>query len=320
MKLLLTGANGYVGSELLLTLQAAGHEVWCVTRTPRQLPGVPETRQIVHDLCLPLTLPQDDFDVVIHAAGANDLQSRDPAEALALTALTARQCAEFACRQKTPRLLYLSTFQVYGLDEGRVDETTPCRPRNDYALTHLFAEQWIEQYGRTHSLAYVLARPANISGMPRSGRMQRWTLAPGCFCRDAVEQGRVLVRSTGLQQRDFLPVREVARQLAAVAADFDTYAGGPVNICAGSALTIAEVARIAAERYEAAFGKPCALEFAPPPGTVHKAGASLQVSGRYLQHHPADRLTHARALELMIESVDLTYQYLRDPSRPEMSR
>ncbi|MDF2446869.1 MAG: dependent epimerase/dehydratase [Moraxellaceae bacterium] len=320
MKLLLTGANGYVGSELLATLTAAGHEVWCVTRTARPLPGVPSTRQLVHDLRMPLAVAADDFDLVIHAAGANDVQSRDPAEALALTALTARQCAEFAVRQKTPRLLYLSTFQVYGVDEGAVDESTPCRPRNDYALTHLFAEQWIEQYGRTHGLAYVLARPANIAGMPRAGDMLRWTLAPGCFCRDAITQGRVLVRSTGLQQRDFLPLREVARQLSVIAGDFSDYANGIVNICAGASLTIAEVAGIAADRFRAVFGRDCPLEFAPAPGAPTTAGAPLQVSGRYLEQHPADRLTHARALELMNESVDHTYHYLRAHAQLEMSR
>lgn len=311
MKILLTGAAGYIGGELRAALLAAGHETWCVTRSGQALAGLAPERQVVHDLRQPLELPDEDFDLVIHAAGANDVQSRVPAEALALTALTARHCAAFASAQRRPRLLYVSTFQVYGVDEGAVDESTPCRPRNDYALTHLFAEQWIQQYGRTHGLAYVLARPANIAGMPAEGDMKRWTLAPGCFCRDAVEQGRVVVRSTGRQQRDFLPLREVARRLAAVADDFDHYAGGPVNICSGQALTIADVATLAAQRYETAYGRPCPLEFAPPPGTTSAEGQPLVVDSRYLASHPGNRLTHAQAVALMAECVDQTYQHLR---------
>ena len=36
--------------------------------------------------------------------------------------------------------VYISTFHVYGLTEGDIDENTELNPKNDYALTHLFAE------------------------------------------------------------------------------------------------------------------------------------------------------------------------------------
>ena len=37
MRILLTGANGYIGTRLLPVLQAAGHEVFCLVRDPRRL-------------------------------------------------------------------------------------------------------------------------------------------------------------------------------------------------------------------------------------------------------------------------------------------
>lgn len=312
MKILLTGATGYVGGELLPTLIANGHDVFCLTRSTQRLPGIDPSRQTVHDLCQPLTLQQDDFDLVIHAAGANDVQSRDPASALMLTALTTRQCAAFAARQKVPRLAYLSTFQVYGTDEGNIDELTPCRPVNDYALTHLFAEQWIEQYARTMQLQYILLRPANIAGIPRTGNMQRWTLAPGCFCRDAFRDQRIVVRSSGLQQRDFLSLREITQRVAAICSDFERYANRAININAGTALTIADIAQLATARYEAIFGKPCSLEFAPTSSaTMQQKPVTLSVSGDYLSHHPEERLSRKQVMALMIECIDDTYHYLQ---------
>jgi len=314
MKVLLTGAGGYVGSEILLELLAARHEITAVTRTPAALSGAiagrDDVRELMHDLREPLALPADDFDLVIHAAGANDVASRDPSSALLLTALTTRHVAEFTSRQRRPRLLYVSTFQVYGRDDGAVDEATPCRPVNDYALTHLFAEQWVEQYGRTHGLAWVNARPANIAGMPRTGRMDRWTLVPGCFCRSALQEQRIIVRSIGLQQRDFLPVANVARRLVDIATDFDTYAGSPVNVCSGAALGVGDVARLAAERFRALTGRDCDLRFEPPAGASRDTPPRLAIDSRLFAHNPAARIDPAAAHTIMNTCIDQTYKYL----------
>lgn len=311
MKLLLIGAGGYLGGEILVESMAAGHDVWAVSRRAPGATGLPAERHVVHDMREALALDRQDFDLVIHAAGANDVQSRHPPAALDLTVLTARHAAEFASRQRQPRLLYLSTFQVYGRDEGSVDERVACRPRNDYASTHLFAEQWIEQFGRTHGLSWIHVRPANIAGVPRSGDMQRWTLAPGCFCQDALRERRIVVRSTGRQYRDFLPLSDVARQVVATADDFDRYASGPLNVCAGVALTIAQVAQLAADRYEALFGKRCEVVFAPPAGAADAPHPEeLRVDSQLFTDRPNERLDARAATARMQACIDDTYQLL----------
>jgi len=318
MRIFITGASGYVGGELLFELKARGHEIWCTTRNKLPPPGVPANRHLTHDLRYPFPFAHNDFDLIIHAAGANDIQSKDFEQALGLTVLTARRCAEFAARQKFPRLLYISTFQVYGSIQGCIDEQTTCYPRNDYALTHLFAEQSIEQIGRVHDFHYVFARPANICGVPRAGLMQRWTLVPGCFCRDALERGRIQVHSDAVQQRDFLSLSEVSRQLADVVADFESYPNGPLNICSGVSISIADVASIAAERSAVVLGKPCDLQFLVPPDEWRAPGATLEISSLYLQRNPRFRQTRAQSIEQITNSVDLTFEYLRDTLNMEI--
>jgi UDP-glucose 4-epimerase len=308
VKVLLTGANGYIGSELGLTLAERGHELW---RLSRQVPAGKTDLQ--HDLRDPLPAAfGDDFDLVIHAAGANDVDSRDPAAALSLTALTARHCAAFAAGQRNGRLAYLSTFQVYGRDAGAIDEQTPCRPVNDYALTHFFAEQWLEQYGRVASLPFVNLRIGNVAGMPRAGNMRRWSLTPGCFCKDAVENGAIVVRSTGRQQRDFLSVAEVARRIVQVADDFDLFAGGPVNICSGASVTVGQIAKLAGERYTAQTGKACSVDFRPGGAEGAADPEPLHVDSRYLTAYPAERFSEERTLSELSSCIDGTYQYLKN--------
>lgn len=320
MKILLTGASGYVGSELLVELRAVEQDVWCLTRSTACPPGVPTDHHIVHDLRSPILLDVDDFDVVVHAAGANDVQSRDPAQALELTALTTRHVAQFAARQRARRLAYVSTFQVYGSDEGTIDEFTPCHPVNDYALTHRFAEEWVELYARTSGLQYVLLRPANIAGIPRTGGMDRWSLTPGCFCRDAMREQRIVVRSTGLQQRDFLPLAEIARRCTDVISHFDTYANQPVNIHAGVSITIGDLARLSAGRYALhAGGANCGLEFRPPPGASDNPPPALAVKGAWLNRHPEARLSREQIIALMTTCIDDTYHHLCQSLRENRS-
>jgi UDP-glucose 4-epimerase len=310
LKILLTGATGYVGSEVLLELRSAGHEVWCLTRRIPDPSGDVGARVLMHDLRDPIPPLAVDFDLVVHAAGANDIVSRDPAAALATTTLSARHAAAFASQQRRPRLLYVSTVQVYGRDEGPVSEDTPCQPRNDYALTHLFAEEWVEQFGRTHGIAWVCVRPGNIAGVPRAGAMSRWTLAPGCFCDEAVRTGVIVVRSTGRQYRDFLPLADVARQIADVGSAFDDFAGGPVNVCSGASLTIREVADLAAERYRALYGRACEVQYRPPTDAAATMPQALALGSRIFDWRPAERLSHAAAVDRMVACIDSTYHHL----------
>jgi UDP-glucose 4-epimerase len=306
VKIFLSGANGYIGGELLATLEDRGDEVWYVTRADTSPAGANPARQLKHDLRQPFPEFGYDFDLVVHAAGANDVNSLDPEQALTGTVLTTRYCAEFAAQQRSRRLLYVSTFQVYGVDNGIVSEHTELLPRNDYALTHQFAEQWIEQYSRTYGLAYVLARPANIAGLPRSKQMSRWTLVPGCFCEEAVKNQLITLRSSGLQQRDFLALTDVARQLATLAAHFDKFSNGAVNICSGQSTTIREVAQLTAKRYEAIVGQPCQLDI-PVSDASANSVQRLDIKSRYWQEFSTETVD---SLTSLASCIDQTLEHL----------
>jgi hypothetical protein len=59
MKILLTGANGYIGKRLLQQLVHEGHEVWCVVREPHRFAVSDSIRPRIHVLQVDFLEPED---------------------------------------------------------------------------------------------------------------------------------------------------------------------------------------------------------------------------------------------------------------------
>ncbi|MCC5931878.1 MAG: SDR family oxidoreductase [Cyclobacteriaceae bacterium] len=78
MKVLITGANGYIGRRLVMLLQSRGHELFCLVRDKRrlQLPDTSGIQILEGDLLKPDTFPElpDNIDVafyLVHSMGAS---------------------------------------------------------------------------------------------------------------------------------------------------------------------------------------------------------------------------------------------------------
>jgi UDP-glucose 4-epimerase len=91
--------------------------------------------------------------------------------------------------------------------EGTIDEATPPDPRTDYALPHYASEQILRRSGIPGSIL----RPSNVYGMPGDlARFGRWALTPYGFPREAVDRRRIVLKSSGLQMRNFVAASGVA--------------------------------------------------------------------------------------------------------------
>jgi UDP-glucose 4-epimerase len=290
MKILLTGASGYLGSGIAQELMAKGHHVFGIARDKEGLQGLADRFRgftpLLHDLEEPIALSDSDFDLVIHAAGANDVISRDPRRALTLTTLTTQRALDFCVRQVCPRFIYISTFQVYGAERGLIDESSPCLPKNHYALTHFFAEQWCEMYARSSQLSWLAVRPVNIYGLPAINSMSRWTLVPGCFCKMAVEEHEIVLQTSGSQHRDFISLDEISRQIGNIAINFHSIKSGPLNLSSGASVAISDIARLVKDRFQLLTGVACKLRFltseGSPVSTSVDPGEGLFVESRFI--------------------------------------
>ncbi|MBL0234379.1 MAG: NAD-dependent epimerase/dehydratase family protein [Chitinophagaceae bacterium] len=147
-KILITGASGNLGSWMMEHF-ASSFEVVGLARQEGAASPNGEHRMVYADITnedrLKQILGEEKPAIVIHLASVNESFLPGYADlALAVnaggTSKLLRACAEIPLE----RFVYFSTFHVYGKNNGLINEDTPTAPANDYAMTHLFAEQYVQ--------------------------------------------------------------------------------------------------------------------------------------------------------------------------------
>ncbi|MEO6993842.1 MAG: NAD(P)-dependent oxidoreductase [Lacunisphaera sp.] len=157
MKILITGASGFVGGALMRRMRALGWEVRGIGRRALDEPGY-----LSRDLSRPFTL---DFypDVVIHAAArSSPWGSRKEYEAQNVNAT--RNVLDCCATHGRPHFIYISTAAVLYRNEHQLgmDEQTsvPTEPINEYARTKYQGEL----LARGYAGEWCILRPRAVFG------------------------------------------------------------------------------------------------------------------------------------------------------------
>jgi GDP-4-dehydro-6-deoxy-D-mannose reductase len=235
VRILVTGAAGFVGRALLPRLIAGGHEI-LGTRLPGEAPPHflgPDERRAVR--WLPLDLRDTDSvravveavpDAVIHlAAVASGAEARrDPGLAWEVNAAgTARLADALGARRQAgagdPLLLLVSTAEVYGSagSPRARTESDPVAPLSPYASSKAGAELAVQETARRTGLRVMITRAFPHTG---PGQSDRYVVAAFAQrLRAARRLGAPGVKTGNLDPiRDFLDVRDVADAYAALLA------------------------------------------------------------------------------------------------------
>lgn len=277
-RVLITGGLGYLGGRIAcklagnsgIQLQVGTHRKGVAK--PEWLPGASEI--VYLDLMSEeqLAAACRGVEVVVHLAALNEIQSlAEPGKALTVNGLGTLNLLRAAVSAGAGRFIYFSTAHVYGAPlEGTITEHTLPRPVHPYAITHRTAEDFVLSAHDRRELTGLVIRLSNGFGVPACPDVDRWTLIANDLCRQAVMEGKLVLKSPGLQRRDFITLEDVGRAVEhLIYLPADRCEDGLFNLGGNLSLQIIEVAERIASRCQSVLGfLPPILRPEPGPGEI----------------------------------------------------
>lgn len=188
MKVLITGAGGFIGSHLVDSQLGQGHEVRAVdlhldllqhqstNHRLETLQGDITDENFLREIVV-------DVDIVYHLASAHLDVSLSDDHYRRVNVGGTLSLLEAAQQAGVKRFVHCSSVGVIGdVENPPADETTECHPTNIYELTKLEGEREALAYSRRTSFPAVVMRPAWVYGprCPRTAKLMR-TISKGRF-------------------------------------------------------------------------------------------------------------------------------------------
>lgn len=174
MNIFITGSNGFVGSQLMSTLESKGHKVigmdisdHCdAPKHANTLSGDIRKQADLNRIWSNIS-EQDGsgIELIIHCAAAKHDFGIKREEYFSHNEQGSRVLLDFASEHKIDKLIYLSTVSVFGHPQGRSDEDTPYNPDHPYGESKLAGELLcIEWQKQDEARELIVLRPTVIYG------------------------------------------------------------------------------------------------------------------------------------------------------------
>lgn len=249
-----------------MNLARAGHQIMLGSRNAISPPAwlqQAEVAQIEWDDGRALEHSCNGVDVVIQAAGMNAKDcTTDPVAALAFNGVATARLVAAASRVGVQRFIYLSTAHVYASPlVGTITEETCPRNLHAYATSHLAGEHAVLSASQRGQIQGIVLRLSNAFGAPMHKDVNCWMLLVNDLCKQAVQTRKLVLQTSGLQQRDFIGMTEVCRVAEHLAvSNGESMQTGIFNVGAGVSQSVVTMALLIQQRCAQVLGFEPALQ------------------------------------------------------------
>ena len=173
MKILVTGASGFIGSFIVEEALNRGFETWAAVRTSSSRKYLQDER--THFIELNLSSKEQlaeqlrdcDFDYVVHAAGVTKCLNKADFQRINTEGTKNLVDALLEVKMPLKRFIFVSSLSIFGAIKEQqpyeeIRETDTPQPNTAYGRSKLAAEQYLESLGTR--VPYIILRPTGVYG------------------------------------------------------------------------------------------------------------------------------------------------------------
>jgi len=230
MKLLFTGASGFLGRNIMPILEKQ-YEVKTL--------GL-EGDDIVANIATNIPEISEEFDIVLHAAGKAHAIPKTESEKQSFFDVnyqgTVNLCKALEKTTLPRAFVFISTVAVYGLELGEnISEDHPLHGDTPYALSKIQAEKFLADWCAKHGVVLSIIRPSLIAGPNAPGNLGAMV--------EGIKTGRYFSIGKGSARKSVLMVQDIAHLIPKLVEK-----GGIYNVCDDTQPSFRELEIIIAEQ------------------------------------------------------------------------
>lgn len=295
MKILITGAAGFLGSHLSEKYVNEGNIVYGLDnllngnlnniRTLLHRKNFKFIHDDVRNKSLYATLPND-LDAVIHLAAQIHVDKSiiNPEETFDINVSGTMKVLEYARMNDIKKILFASTSEVYGSAKYvPMDENHPLAAQHPYGVSKIAADRLCYTYNETYDLGVDIIRCFNFFGPRQKDAGYGGVIA--IFINRVLQNKPPIIYGDGNQKRDYMYVSDAVNAYDKVLKSKDNPGKYGINFGTGTENTVNEIAELVI-KYCATDKSLRPIHIDPRPTEVQRLFADVSKAKKLLDFIP----------------------------------